>query len=304
MTYPNFPPALGPVLGIGELLWDLFPTGPIVGGAPFNFAFHACQAGLRGIPVSSVGNDEPGQALLAVLQSRGLDTSFIQIDPDHPTGSVGITLKNGLPHYTIHENTAWDHIAFTDACQGVANSVPALCFGTLAQRSTASRDSIQRLVKQVGQAGGLCILDVNLRQQFYSREILESSLSLSRWVKLSAEDWPGMARAMGLDAAQPEVELERMRTAFGLELVAYTDGDKGAILYTPQGIVRIIAPKVSVVDTVGAGDAFTAGLLAARPADQPWWVAASYAVALAAEVVKHPGGAPSLSPEVLRDIHW
>ena len=113
-----------------------------------------------------------------------------------------------------------------------------------------------------------------------------------------------MARAMGLDAAQPEVELERMRTAFGLELVAYTDGDKGAILYTPQGILRISAPKVSVVDTVGAGDAFTAGLLAARLADQPWLVAASYAVALAAEVVKRPGGAPSLSHEVLRNIHW
>ena len=113
-----------------------------------------------------------------------------------------------------------------------------------------------------------------------------------------------MARAMGLDAAQPEVELERMRTAFGLELVAYTEGDKGAILYTPQGIVRISAPKVRVVDTVGAGDAFTAGLLAARLADQPWLVAASYAVALAAEVVKRPGGAPSLSHEVLRNIHW
>ena len=282
----------------------MFPTGRVVGGAPFNFSFHACQAGLRGIPVSCVGKDEPGDALLLVLQSRGLDTSFIQVNQDFPTGSVGITLSDGIPHYTIHGNSAWDHIAFTKDCREVVKTVRALCFGTLAQRSPNSRKAIQRLVKEVGLGGGLCILDVNLRQQFYTKEILESSISLSRWVKLSSEDWPGMATALGLNSSSPEEELEKIRTAFGLELVAFTEGGKGASLFTPEGLIRIPAPKVKVVDTVGAGDAFTAGLLAARLAGQSWVRAGNYAVMLAAEVVRQPGGAPSLATEVLQRIHW
>jgi len=290
---------LGPVLGIGELLWDLFPSGRVAGGAPFNFAFHANQAGLQGIPVSRVGNDEPGQTLLGLLRDRGLNTSLIQTDGLFPTGSVGVDLVGGSPRYTIHQDVAWDHLAWSDQMESIAGSARGLCFGTLAQRHPDSRATIQRLVKEAGAAGAICVLDVNIRQDYFTKEILEKSIELADWVKLSAEDWPGFSRALGLNPMQRELELESLRQRMDLEIVAFTDGAEGATLCTPHGQVFVPPVRVQVADTVGAGDAFTAGLLASRLRGLPWDRAGSYAAALAAEVVKRPGGAPVIEHEVL-----
>lgn len=290
---------IGPVLGIGELLWDLFPTGGVAGGAPFNFAFHAKQAGLLGIPVSRVGSDEPGQTLLAILKERGLDTSLVQTDSLFPTGSVGVELVGGSPRYTIHQDVAWDHLAWSPQMETIVGRTRGLCFGTLAQRHPDSRSTIQRLVKEAGTAGAICVLDVNIRQHYFTKDILEESITLAQWVKLSAEDWPGFAGALGLNPAQREHELESLRQRKELELVAFTDGGEGAILYTPDGIVSVAPLRVEVADTVGAGDAFTAGLLASRLRGLPWERAGNYAAALAAEVVKRPGGAPVIEPDVL-----
>lgn len=290
---------MGPVLGIGELLWDLFPTGRVAGGAPFNFAFHAKQAGCIGIPVSRVGNDEPGQTLLAILNERGLDISLVQTDSQFPTGSVGVDLVEGSPRYTIHQNVAWDHLDWSPQMESVASRASGLCFGTLAQRHPDSRSTIQKLVKEARTAGAICVLDVNIRQHYFTKEILEESISLAQWVKLSAEDWPSVAGTLDLDPARRKHELESLRLRRRLELVAFTDGGEGATLYTPEGILFVPPIRVKVADTVGAGDAFTAGLLASRLRGLPWNRAGLYAASLAAEVVKRPGGAPVIEPEVL-----
>lgn len=290
---------MGPVLGLGELLWDLFPTGRVAGGAPFNFAFHAKQAGLQGIPVSRVGNDEPGDTLLDLLGNRGLDTSLVQSDGLFPTGSVGVELVGGSPRYTIHQDVAWDHLAWSAEMESIAGRTSGICFGTLAQRHPVSRTTIQRLVKEAGAAGAICVLDVNIRQHYFTKDILEESINIAQWVKLSAEDWPGFAGALGLNPARREDELESLRQRRNLELVAFTDGGEGAILHTPEGIVSVAPLRVEVADTVGAGDAFTAGLLASRLRGLPWERAGKYAAALAAEVVKRPGGAPVIEPEAL-----
>jgi fructokinase len=290
---------MGPVLGLGELLWDLFPTGRVAGGAPFNFAFHAKQAGLQGIPVSRVGNDEPGHTLLDLLGNRGLDTSLVQSDGLFATGSVGVDLVGGSPRYTIHQDVAWDHLAWSPEMESIAGRTSGLCFGTLAQRHPVSRTTIQRLVKAAGAAGAICVLDVNIRQQYFTKDILEESIDIAQWVKLSAEDWPGFAWALGLNPARREDELESLRQRRNLELVAFTDGGEGATLHTPEEIVSVAPLRVEVADTVGAGDAFTAGLLASRLRGLPWERAGKYAAALAAEVVKRPGGAPVIEPEAL-----
>ncbi len=292
----------GSILGIGELLWDLFPTGRVAGGAPFNFAFHANQAGYQGIPVSRVGRDEPGETLLGILNDRGLDTSLIQVDNLHPTGSVGIELVGGSPRYTIHQDVAWDHLAWSPQMESIAGRARGLCFGTLAQRHPESRATIQRLVREAGTAGAICVLDVNIRQHYFTKEILDKSISIARWVKLSGEDWPHFAAALGLHPAQRDLELKSLRQRMELEVVAFTDGGEGAILYTPEGALSIPPLRVDVSDTVGAGDAFTAGLLASRLRGLCWERSGRYAAALAAEVVKRPGGAPVIPPEILAGL--
>jgi len=223
------------VVGVGELLWDLLPAGKKAGGAPFNFAFHATQAGARGIPLSRVGHDDLGAELLEQVRDRGLPVTHIQVDEGVPTGTVTVELQGGSPRYIIHGPTAWDQLSWTADWETVAKNAAAICFGTLAQRNDHARATIHKLVQTGARAGALIVADLNLRQHFYSQQILQDSIRLARWLKMSAEDWVGVARCLHLDEARPWEELKTLREKNNLELVAYTDGEKGAWLCSAEG---------------------------------------------------------------------
>ncbi len=293
------PAKTGLTLGVGELLWDLMPQGKVAGGAPFNFAFHATQAGLQGVPVSRVGDDDLGKELIELIKDRKLDASLIQTDPVIATGTVGVALEAGIPRYTIHEPAAWDRLEWNTQLEEAAESATALCFGTLAQRSGVSRGTITKLIKAASYAGALIVADLNLRQHFYTKEIIHESIAMSRWVKLSAEDWLGISQALNAPTDQPHGSLTKLRREKNLELIAYTDGEKGAWLCTETGDWHIPPVPVQVADTIGAGDAFTAGLVAAWHSGANWQHAGGYAAALAAEVVARSGGTPEIESDIL-----
>ena len=175
-----------PILGLGEILWDLLPAGRQPGGAPFNFTFHCHQLGWPAVPISRLGNDDLGQALRAEVHGRALPDGFLQTDGDHPTGTVGVTIDpDGQPTYTIHAPVAWDFLAWTDDLAMLIAQSRALCFGTLAQRHPVARATIQEMLRHANACGVLVVLDLNLRQQYYSREVIENSLRQARWAKLN-----------------------------------------------------------------------------------------------------------------------
>src|SRR5215218_7764266 len=176
---------MGPeILGLGEVLWDLLPDGRAIGGAPCNFTFHCHRLGLRAAIVSRVGADDLGREARAALRASGLDDAFVQEDPTHPTGTVTVELDAGQPRYTIHEGVAWDHLASDDRLDAALAGVNVLCFGTLMQRHGVSRAAVQRLVRLASHQA-LVVCDINLRQHYYTPEILDTSLSASRWAKLN-----------------------------------------------------------------------------------------------------------------------
>jgi fructokinase len=286
------------VVGIGEVLWDLLPGGRQLGGAPANFAYHAHALGAEARVVSRVGSDELGRELLLRLEQLGLLTDAVEVDPTAPTGTVTVEIKaDGQPQFTIHENVAWDRIAGEAAGRRAVAAADALCFGTLAQRSEVSRRSIRTLLG-AAPAASLRILDMNLRQEYYSREIIEESLTLANILKVNETELERLAEMFGLpgDEHQRIAELAR---CFQLRLVAYTRGERGSLLHSEGCWSEQPGVPVKVVDTVGAGDSFTAavalGMLAGWPMDE----INRRASAVAAFVCSQPGGTPEL-PEQLR----
>lgn len=249
------------VAGIGELLWDMLPEGKQLGGAPTNFAYHASQAGCESFVVSAVGRDEPGNEILALFDELALDTGFVQQTPGFPTGTVTVSLdKNGIPSYIIHENVAWDHIAWNSPLETLAKSVDAVCFGSLAQRNPESRQTILNFLKST-KTDCLMVFDINLRQSFFSREIIYESLELSNILKLNDDELPVVAGLLGISGTEEELLLQILKM-FGLKLIALTKGAKGSLLLTARDQSFMEVPKVDIADTVGAGDSFTAVLVA------------------------------------------
>lgn len=247
------------VAGAGEILWDLFPTGRRPGGAPANFCYHARMLGAESFVVSRVGTDQPGEELLERLAELGLSSRYISLDRVHPTGSVSVTLDSkGNPDYIIHENVAWDHIPFDEQASALAKSVDAVCFGTLAQRSPESRESIRRFLKSVPESR-LKVFDINLRMQYYSPELINDSLLLCNVLKVNSEELSKIGSMFSL-SGEPEETLSILCEKYNLRLIALTKGSEGSVLYTPEEISYHPGFKVEVCDTVGAGDAFTAAL--------------------------------------------
>ena len=287
------------VAGIGEILWDLLPNGRVLGGAPANFAYHAAQLGAAAAVISRVGDDAPGGEIVGQMSARGVDTEFVGRDALHPTGTVSVTVDNrGQPTYVIHEDVAWDFIDATDAARTYIRSVHAVCFGTLAQRAPRSRDTIRDLLEAVPDES-LKVFDVNLRQHYYSPEILEVSLSAANVVKLSDEELPVIAAMFGLAAGAVEC-LEDLVRKFRLRLAALTRGAAGSVLWADGKVSDHAGVSVRVRDTVGAGDSFTAavvmGLLAGHALDR----INDQANRVAAWVCSHDGAAPLLPPEFCR----
>ena len=248
------------LVGIGEVLWDLLPEGSHLGGAPANFACIAASLGATGIVVSRVGEDELGREALAGLQRRGVDGSFVQTDAVHRTGSARATLaSDGSAGFEIAQDVAWDYLQWTPELAKLAGQADAICFGTLAQRSPGSRETIRRALG-CSRPECLRILDVNLRAPFHSLKLLEDCLRRANVLKLNSEELPSVLRAGKLPAALASDAAPMLQRHYGLRTVCITRGAGGSVIAFGDKTVVHPGVAVEVVDTVGAGDAFTAAL--------------------------------------------
>lgn len=248
------------VVGIGEMLWDLLPEGARIGGATTNFAFHTNALGVDAAAVSCVGEDALGREILDRLAAWGMETRYLSVRPDYPTGWVDVKLDaHGVPEYTIHEGVAWDHIAWNDSLAELAPTLDAVCYGSLGQRAPESRATIVRFLEAV-RPDCLRVCDINLRQSYFTTEILRDSMERADVLKLNHEELPIVAGRLGLGGT-PEEMLIGLRDRFDLELVALTRGGDGSALLAGDRLSEHPGYSVTVVDTVGAGDAFTAALV-------------------------------------------
>jgi len=254
------------VLGIGELLWDVLPDGPRLGGAPANFSVMAGRLGNHAAILSRIGRDDLGREAVRLLDPLPADTSHLQIDPVHETGRVTISLNAGQAEYTFHQPVAWDSMELSDEWIKLAERADALCFGSLAQRSVESRQTIQTLAAQ-SSSRCIRIFDVNLRAPFYSSEVIQESLELAGVVKMNDSEVPLVLALLGMpveeDGASANLRAGagRLLTEFPtLEMVAITRGGNGSLLVTRNEWHEHAGFPVKVKDTIGAGDAFTAAM--------------------------------------------
>ncbi len=249
------------ICGLGELLWDLLPTGERLGGAPANFAVMAGRLGNRSVIASRLGEDALGERASTVLKDFPVDAGYLQTDVQHPTGMVGVEIANGEPHYVIHAPAAWDFLEWTPMWQALAAETDAVCFGTLAQREQTSRETTAKFLDAT-RSECVRVFDVNLRAPFFSAEVITASLKAATLFKLNEGEVPVV---MKLLAGPVEAELaDAARWLLGrysLKMVAVTMGAKGSLLVTREATHRHPGVAVKVADTVGAGDAFTAGLV-------------------------------------------
>jgi fructokinase len=252
------------VVGLGELLWDLFPAGKQLGGAPANFAYITSLLGDEGIPASRLGQDSLGSDATRRLGELGLSTEFIQKDADHPTGMVKVEVdRTGQPRFEISESVAWDFLEWTPQWQKLAQQADAVCFGSLAQRSKHSRGTIGRFLLALRKSA-VRVFDVNLRQNFYSVEVLSESMKLATIVKLNHEELPKIMSLFELKTrgeTRGEEASARQLLSHEVKLVCVTRGNAGSILVSADDRSEHPGFKVKVADTVGAGDAFTAALV-------------------------------------------
>jgi fructokinase len=248
------------ILSVGEVLWDVLPTGSVMGGAAANFAVHARAMGAFSQIVSRVGDDGLGHEILRRLQAMGVDTGFIEIDRTRPTSTVSVTLSgDGQPSYTIHENVAWDAIGASSEVRRAASKADAVCFGTLTQRTAAARASVQKIVAS-SPMDALRVFDINLRQAFYSRETIETSLNLANALKLNETELPVLAEMFCL-RGDDKFKIAVLAERFQLRVVAFTRGADGSSLMVDGEWSEHGGVPAVVRDTVGAGDAFTAALV-------------------------------------------
>jgi fructokinase len=249
------------VVGLGELLWDLFPAGEQLGGAPANFAYITSLLGDKGIPASRLGQDALGANAIRRLGKLGLSTEFIQKDADHPTGTVRVEVdRTGQPRFEISESVAWDFLEWTPQWQNLAQQADAVCFGSLAQRSEQSRITIRRFLAAL-RKNAVRVFDVNLRQNFHTTQVLAESMKLATVVKLNHEELPKIMRAFELGNRSEEDSARQLLSSHELKLVCVTRGNGGSLLVSANERSEHPGFKVKVADTVGAGDAFTAALV-------------------------------------------
>ena len=245
------------VVGLGEALWDMLPAGRQIGGAPANFAYHAGQFGHRAYAVSAVGRDELGQELISKFEEAKLNMVIPQVD--YPTGTVGITLnESGIPQYEIREDVAWDNIPVSEELLALAQDTSAVCFGSLAQRNIVSRRTIQRFLEAMpDNRQTFKIFDVNLRQNYYDREVIGTSLEYCNILKLNDEELPIIVQLLGVEGCGDEEKCRCLIKKYSLDILILTQGSRGSYVFTEDETSFIETPKVEVADTVGAGDAFT-----------------------------------------------
>ncbi|MBN1589879.1 MAG: carbohydrate kinase [Pirellulales bacterium] len=291
---PGQPPI---VVGLGELLWDRFDDSRRPGGAPANVAFQAGQLGCQGVVCSRVGQDALGDELLAFLASQGLDTQWVQRDPDHPTGTVTVdTSRADHPEYTIHENVAWDFLESSDEWEHLMARAAAVCFGTLAQRSNGSREAIHRALRLADKTC-LIVYDVNLRQQWFDRVTVERSLAASQAVKLNDHEVLVLAELLETESAEPVRFARSLQQRFAVNAVCITRAERGCLVISADEVIDSPGVAIEVADAVGAGDAFTAAWIFGQLRGWPLARQAVFANRVGALVASRSGAMPVLKEE-------
>lgn len=279
------------VVGIGELLWDVFPSHKRLGGAPANFACHASRLGAQAYPVSSIGSDALGIELLQQLKEMGVSSQYI-FEVNYKTGIVDVVLSSGKPTYKIHEDVAWDYIPLTDDLKALSGKLDAVCFGSLSQRSEESRTTIHAFLRSLPE-NTLKIFDVNLRQSFFSKDLIAASLKLANILKLSDEELPVLADYFGL-TGNVEEQLKQLLNQFDLRLIGYTRGPDGSILMNAFDMDDAAGLPGKAVDSVGAGDSFTAALCMGLLKEWPLKKVNLFANEVATFVCSQKGATPLL----------
>lgn len=288
------------VVGMGEALWDVLPEGKKIGGAPANFAYHVSQFGLNSCVVSAVGDDKLGMEILDNFREKKLNC-MIETVP-YPTGTVQVELDTaGVPCYDIKEGVAWDNIPYTSALEGLARQTRSVCFGSLAQRSVVSRETINRFLSAMPDGEGQCkIFDVNLRQGFYTKEILCNSMRQCNILKINDEELVAISRMFGYPGIDLQDKCWILLAKYNLKMLILTCGVNGSYVFTPGEISFVETPKVEVADTVGAGDSFTATFVASILKGKTVSEAHKLAVEVSAYVCTQNGAMPEL-PDYLKD---
>lgn len=249
------------IVGLGEALWDCLPDGKKLGGAPANFAYHTGQFGLNTLAVSALGEDSLGTETLEELKNKGIN--YLMPLVDYPTGSVQVELDNaGVPTYDIKEGVAWDNIPFTTELEEVAKNCSCVCFGSLAQRSSVSRQTIQKFIEATPESC-LKIFDINLRQNFYTKDIICNSLKQANILKINDEELITIGRLFGYPGLDIENKCWLLLGKYNLDMLVLTCGVNGSYVFAPNLLSFRETPKVEVADTVGAGDSFTGTFAAA-----------------------------------------
>lgn len=287
------------IVGMGEALWDVLPEGKKIGGAPANFAYHVSQFGLDSCVVSAVGEDKLGKEILDNFDEKQLTYQIEQVP--YPTGTVQVELDEaGVPCYDIKEGVAWDNIPFTPELEDLARRTRAICFGSLAQRSIVSRETINRFLDTMPEGEDQWkIFDINLRQGFYTKEILCASMRKCNILKINDEELITLSRMFGWPGIDLEDKCWILLAKFNLRMLILTCGVNGSYVFTPGEISFVETPKVEVADTVGAGDSFTAAFVAAILKGKSVADAHHLAVKVSAYVCTCNGAMPKLPEELI-----
>ena len=285
------------IVGLGEALWDCLPEGRKIGGAPANFAYHASQFGYEAHAVSAVGNDALGDETIEALKANGLKLCMPRVD--FPTGQVLVSLdEDGVASYDIKEGSAWDNIPFTPEMEQLAGRCSAVCFGSLAQRNEVSRNAIYRFLNATPK-GCMRIFDINLRQNFYSKEVIQESLRQCNVMKINDEELVIIGRMFGYPGLDIENKCWLILGKYNLDMLVLTCGVNGSYVFSKGAMSFLETPKVEVADTVGAGDSFTGAFVASILSGKTIPEAHRIGVNVSAYVCTQNGAMPAI-PEKLK----
>lgn len=293
-------PAL--MVGLGEVLWDILPSGKVLGGAPANFAYMTNVLGDQGIVASRIGEDDLGREAHKVMEGLGLNTAHVQSDPEHKTGTATVVIdRDGQPTFTISECVSWDFLEWTPEWDELSARADVICFGSLAQRASTSAATIERFLQNAPE-NALRICDVNLRQSFYNLELLRKSFRHAHILKLNEHELAEVSSLFKLGASSDETLAKRLLRECALQLVCVTRGARGSLLVSADQTVAHAGFQVKVADSVGAGDAFTACLAHEHLRGRSLEEISQAANRFASWVATQTGATPPISPTQLHNI--
>jgi len=289
------------MVGLGEILWDFLPSGKMLGGAPANFAYMASVLGNEGVVASRIGNDDLGREVRDVMQQMLLSSAFVQEDIEHPTGMVGVRINaDGQPEFEIKDTVSWDFLEWTPSWTDLASSADVVCYGTLAQRSPISRNTIQQFLRSVSESA-LLVYDVNLRGAFFTIEVLRSSFMLAHIAKLNVDELFRVSVLLGTGGRNEEERALHLLNEFDLRMICVTRGSQGSLLMSNDKTVVHSGFRIAVADSVGAGDSFTACLAHNYVLGKSLEEISESANRLAAWVATQAGATPPIPREGLHE---